>query len=242
MSNLGSMLGIYSALTVAYIGIKFKTLTNKNKQGKLAPTFKMWYTLTYALLVIGSSVLLNINTASKTCGNNFTSIVMVTILSWTTIFGVIIAMLQTSPGWKAPFANTLGYLVAKVMGAKKSIAALNPGGKADNAAELKKLCEEKNSSVVNVHTWDIENPDNPVQDVLNLFRDSGKNAESVAAWAKFSSLVLIKDLVGELVWYLLVGFLVISYQSSYISVSACPDKVDKLPIEIEVPDQENKKN
>ena len=58
MSNLGSMIGVYSALTAGYIGMKYKSLTKpKNK------TFSQTYTMIYLLAVIifvSGAIVLNI--------------------------------------------------------------------------------------------------------------------------------------------------------------------------------------
>ena len=43
---------------------------------------------------------------------------MVTLIPWVIIFGILNVLLLQFPGWKAPFSNTIGYLIANIAGAK----------------------------------------------------------------------------------------------------------------------------
>ena len=213
MSNLGSMIGIYSAITVGYIGIKYKT--------SIKEQFSKTYTMIFLLAVMIFSFVANMQTTFKLCGkNDYTTAFIITLIPWSLILGLIIMLLESFPGWKAPFSNTFGYLVAKAMGAGKLILQLTPGGK---SSELYQLCKKKVATAVNVHSWPKvkENP-------LKLKID-GENSK---IFKQFTHLVLLKDLIGEMVWYLLAGFLIISYQSSYITNNSCPAKVDKDGAEI----------
>ena len=215
MSNLGSMIGVFSALTAGYIGLKYRSLTKNN-------SFSESYTMIYLLGVIIFSFIANMQTTFKLCGkNDYTTAFIITIIPWTLILGLLLMLLKSFPGWKAPFSNTFGYLVAKVMGAGKVIMELNPG---TNDTELSKLFKKKVATVINVHSWPSvqENP-------LKLKKDGKQKI-----WTKFTHLVLLKDLIGEMIWYLLAGFLIISYQSSYITNNSCPAKLDKDGAEVTV--------
>ena len=214
MSNLGTMIGIYSILTIGYIAIKYV----KTKKDSFSETF----TMIYLMAVMVFSFVTNLQTTNKLCGNNdYTTAIMVTVIPWSIILGVLLVLLKSFPGWKSPFSNTFGYLVAKLMGVGKILLEITPGGK---SSEIYQLCKKKVSTVVNVHSWPSVK-DNPLKLDIN-------GSEKAKLWTQFTHIVLMKDLIGEMLWYLLAGFLIISYQSSYIVNNSCPAKVDSEGVEI----------
>ena len=223
MSNLGSMIGIYSVLTAGFIGLKY----NKTKKNSFSETFTMIYLMTIMIVSFAA----NLQTTYKLCGtNDYTTAIMITVIPWTIILGLIMVLLKSFPGWKSPFSNTFGYILAKALGVGKVLLKLSPEAK---GSKLYELVSKKTSTAVNVHSWPGVK-DNPLK--LKI------DGENRPVFEKFTHLVLLKDLMGEFIWYLLSGFLIISYQSSYIVNNSCPVKLDSEGEEIEPhPDAEKKK-
>ena len=216
MSNLGTMMGLYLGLTVGYIAIKYL----KSKSGNFGPVYQMIYLL--AVIVLSFTV--NLRLTYQLCGsNNYPTALMITIIPWILILGLVTMLLEAFPGWKAPFSNTIGYMIAKALGVGSVLMKMSPEGK---GSKLYNLLRKKPSTAVNVHTWP-EVKENPLK--LNT---TGENSK---AFEKFKQIVLIKDLVGEMMWYLLSGFLVISYQSSYITNNSCPASLDEGSTEVKPP-------
>jgi hypothetical protein len=50
----------------------------------------------------------------------------VTLIPWLMLFGVLHLFLMIFPGWMAPFANTFGYLVAKLMVNAPVVLGISP--------------------------------------------------------------------------------------------------------------------
>lgn len=207
MSNLGTMMGLYLGVTGGYIAIKYLT----SKSDSFGPVYQM----IYLLAVIVLSFFVNLNLTHQLCGfNNYTTALIITVVPWILILGLVTMLLDAFPGWKAPFSNTIGYMIAKALGVGKVLMKMSPEGK---GSKLFNLLRKKPATAVNVHTWP-EVKENPLK--LNT---TGENSK---AFEKFKQIVLIKDLIGELMWYLLSGFLVISYQSSYITNNSCPASIN----------------
>jgi len=216
MSNLGTMMGLYLGLTGGFFAIKYL----KSKSGNFGAVYQM----IYLLAVIVLSFTINLRLTYQLCGsNNYSTALLVTLVPWILILGLLTMLLQVFPGWKAPFSNTIGYIVAKALGVGKVLMKMSPEGK---GSKLYNLLRKKPSTAVNLHTWP-EVKENPLK-----FNTTGENSK---AFEKFKQIVLIKDLIGEMMWYLLSGFLVISYQSSYITNNSCPATIDEGSSEVKPP-------
>ena len=93
----------------------------------------------YILFVITGQYFINLNLSSAMCGSGqWKTALYITVIPWVMIFSVLHLFLFLFPGWLSPFANTFGFLVAKLMGLpdlmKKILVPLdkaNPGSAAD---------------------------------------------------------------------------------------------------------------
>ena len=112
------------------------------------------YTIIYYLGVVVSQYFINLTAISSRCGNtNYYLAFMVTIVPWVFIFGLLNIMLAQFPGWKAPFSNTFGYLIANAAGARDLLidhilkddftSRLTPGKKAVANTQVGKNVELK---------------------------------------------------------------------------------------------------
>ena len=81
------------------------------------------WALGYLILMIILMYYVNGNMMSSSCGGSADAGVVfrATFLPWILIFGVVMAVLIAAPGWKAPFSNTVGYLVVKMSGGEKAL-------------------------------------------------------------------------------------------------------------------------
>jgi len=71
--------------------------------------------------------MVNMNIMSSKCGSGNTDtgvLLKATLLPWVLIFAVVVAILLMAPGWKAPFSNTIGFLVVKMSGGKEAFRAI----------------------------------------------------------------------------------------------------------------------
>ena len=91
---------------------------------------KLTTTICYILFVITGQYFINLNLSSAMCGTGqWKTALYITVIPWIMIFSVLHLFLYLFPGWLAPFSNTFGYLVAKLMGLpdlmKKILVPLN---------------------------------------------------------------------------------------------------------------------
>lgn len=122
----------------------------------------------YVLFVVTGEYFINLNLTESMCGiRQWQSSFFITIFPWFLIFGVLHLFLTLFPGWKSPFSNTFGYLVAKLMGLsdfmKQILVEVNPDGseasralesvKTDNSLLINELYEES-SKVAQIEQTD----------------------------------------------------------------------------------------
>lgn len=84
----------------------------------------------YILFVITGQYFINLNLSAAMCGTGqWKTALYITVIPWIMIFSMLHLFLYLFPGWLAPFSNTFGYLVAKLMGLpelmKKILVPLN---------------------------------------------------------------------------------------------------------------------
>ena len=185
--------------------------------------------MVYIILVIFVMIYLNSEAIKEKCATEKADTYLVfltTVFPWLSIFGMLYAMLISMPGWKAPFSNTVGYLIAiYFMGGKqKLIDLIDTNNKSDNT-----LIEViSNNTTVLINEYGSENIGKLKQ--LNKIRgnsspfipyDGNGNDINKKKYNKVARLILIKDFISEFVWYILTGFLVISITTNYILEQNC---------------------
>jgi hypothetical protein len=89
----------------------------------------------YICFVIIGEYFINLTLTQQMCGvAQWKTTMFVTLIPWVLIFGVMHLFLILFPGWSAPFSNTFGYLVAKLMGLPDVMKEIlmNPDERAEN--------------------------------------------------------------------------------------------------------------
>jgi len=163
--------------------------------------------------------LANMSNAKERCGGTPQ---ILTALTYTAIpniliFGMLIMMLMFFPGWKAPFSNTLGYLIISSPIFKAKDVFNNILVKKSNN-KLLNMVYRNPSLMINEIT-----PEN--FDIFISKMGELKNPILVPNFReyipKLYNLVTMKDRLSEFMWYLLTGALVISNSNSYIQTFKC---------------------
>jgi len=127
--------------------------------------------------------------------------------------GTIYILLNKFPGWKAPFSNTIGYLVASVFGLKSTFNSMlktseNQGNDTinkiynDPSMLINELQPDAPTTIRHDSNFDLEFKRLAK---ANIFKDGWeKNTK------KMYNLVVIKDMISSMVWYFLTTALVIA--------------------------------
>lgn len=182
----------------------------------------------YIILVILVMVYLNSEAIKEKCATEKADTYLVfltTVFPWLSIFGMLYAMLVSMPGWKAPFSNTIGYLITiYFMGGKQKLLDLIKKDNNDNKRLIELI---NNNTTVLINEYGSENIGKlkELNKIKNVFIPYNTNNENDGLnkkkYNKVARLIMIKDFISEFTWYLLTGFLVISITTNYILEQNC---------------------
>lgn len=200
------------------------------------------YLAIYFLLVLVIQFIVNSSVISSMCGGNITENMgaagVFTFLPWTLMFGVIIVILTVYPGFKSAFSDVIGYFW--VSSSASSIltellvnqdvqtkidgdAALTPEKKQaiQSAADtIIKICG--NTSIL-INQMVPDNFQSYWQILTPLMKDKyqTEGPETASIRNKLFDLVVTRDNVGEFMWYLYTGLLLISIVQLKITTRGC---------------------
>ena len=284
----------FFSITSIYIGVRWFT-TDTFKVRNFSWVSKI-VSIVYILLVLISQYFINLKHTKTVCGGTEqrTKALLFTIVPNILMFGLVFGLLIILPGWKAPFANTIGYTVIKTMGVTdllrgmmktakelksgntegkpiegKQAPKLSSGqqggghrggqGKADqppaplppdppspSVVAAKKVAKEKAkemriemkeiikyvqddpSLIINEITpenWDQWMEKTALPKLFKKQYTVNKNHPDIA---RLYNLVSIRDLMGEFIWLILAGFLVITTQTNAIYSINCKGETSKM--------------
>jgi hypothetical protein len=200
------------------------------------------WTIVYILLIVVGNYFINLNLTTVICGTTqWTNTLLITIIPWVLIFGLIILLLILIPGWLAPFSNTIGYGLVKLMGLDELIdKILKPKSFIEAGKKQTSLVEERiisdNLQMIYSDRSLLINEISPLnfENFWNNMEKGGLLTKE-ATNTKFPTLrnglfnfVILKNIIAEYVWYLLCGGLVTSVAYNYIVNSTCQRSVAQM--------------
>ena len=204
-------------------------------------------TICYIITIVIGHYLINVDLVTKTCNSpNWRLAFIVTIVPWVMMFGTIILILTIYPGWKTPFSNTFGYGMTRFAGAKKITSDIFPPaneikGNDSNANSIKEsLAYIYSDQSILINEVTPENFDNFWKDTEPIRSEESKTGEDNKLKDKFMNLIKLKDIVGEYVWYMLTGSLVIAVGYNYIIASTCSPSVENIKKQAKKYEEERK--
>ena len=201
----------------------------------------------YFLMVVMSQFLINALFLINKCGGSSSTNVgvaaLMTFVPWTLIFGVMLAVLMMYPGLKTAFSDVIGYfaVAGKANDILTSILvdtsiddSINTSGDMNDLAKgtmkksaeaILKLCGNK-SVLINqmspenfLSMWDVMKP---------LMKDGGNIPDIQKQQADLLGLVVLKDNIGEGLWYLYTAVFLTSIISFNLATRGCRKTVDQL--------------
>ena len=153
----------------------------------------------------------------KKCGTpRFTLAFYYVVVPWLMIFGTLNAMLIQFPGWKAPFANTFGYLFLKISGIERLMRdILVEEDKATDAIKpsIKQIYRDQSLLVNEITPQNFDEFWGTNKDMFN------QNAEQFKE--KLRSKIILKDAVSEFIWFYLTGSLIMALSFNYLNSASC---------------------
>lgn len=194
-------LGCFITGLVLMVLLKYNM--NKNGDGPVYPFVDMAF-----IAVMGVSMyFINAEIMKSRCGSaSVSTVVTATVVPWVVMFGITIAVLYVLPGWKQPFSNTIGYVGSLVAGGHQKVIAL-----VDDKSDMFKYILESPALLINQFS------------LSNFSETIAKIAPSAdaAKVSEFRNIVLLKEVLAEMVWYLLVGFIIITTSYNIILNYKC---------------------
>lgn len=216
-SDITTCFGVFIVITFIYIILKiiFGTATDR------------FWVLGYLLITIIIQFQLNSMIAKDNCKDvdQLVTAFIATMLPWIGIFCTINVLLLIFPGWKSPFSNTLGYLIAYMSGVKSSFTKMlkTPDSIDESNIKDKALLKSINHIYNDVSTMINElNTENFEAAMIRLQPLLNSQATSDPSLKKeFFKYIVMKEAIGELVWLLLTGCMAINVAYIYIVNADC---------------------
>lgn len=202
----------------------------------------------YLLAVCLVQFILNTNYMNNKCGgtskDNIGIAALYTILPWAVIFGSMLAVLVIFPGFKSAFSDVIGYFAVSG-GAKDIFDAImntdlqkdideaknagNPTGDLEKAVKaLTKMVDNNQSILINKMT-----PDNFADfwaTMRPLMKSDITSTSSIENDYKLQmlNLVVLKDNIGEAIWYIYTALLISSIVYYNLANVGCKKSVDQI--------------
>jgi hypothetical protein len=199
----------------------------------------------YFVLVIISQIVLNVMSMYFKCGGDFadslTTAFSLTILPWTLIFGVVIIALMVFPGFKSAFSDVIGYFYISskanevlnqlLIDKNIRVETLNPADKdkMKDAADLVMKIYGNTSILINQMV-----PSNfkQIWDQMRILRkpeyQDDANPNTNLLKEQLFSLVVTRENVGEAMWYIYTGLLIVSLVKMNMETKGCSSSLDTM--------------
>lgn len=239
---------VFIIITIIYYTILKPKLTYENLKSAESNDEMSKYSsanntslIIYMILVLISQLVINIGYMINTCGGDIASNIgagfLITLIPWVFIFGLLVSMLIIFPGFKSAFSNVIGYFC--VSGSANDVLTqllINPD--IENTMKQGNLSEEdkkKYQSVADAiikicgNTSIIINqivPENFLESLATLSplmkpEYQQDNPDSIQLKQKLLNTVLIRDNIGEALWYVNTAILVTSVVQYNIAMRGC---------------------
>lgn len=254
MAELSSSVAIFFFLAVfgAYSYYKYK------KNGVLSGGITFLF---FLVLIIGE-YFINLAMSKDICGfDQEKTALIATVLPWFLVLGALKSALVVFPGWLIPFSNTFGFMFVSTVTDLKDVfnAILTPqfdlapasqkggGGGTEtlvNSADVPND-DVKNKRDIGRALEQIYTDQSIILNELNLdnldrFWDSFKESRLIRPSAKMEDLekirkfLMMKTIVGEFVWLVLCGLLVVSISYNYLLNMGCTFTPEQQKIRAQV--------
>ena len=160
---------------------------------------------------------------------------MYTLLPNFFIFGTLLLLLSVFPGWRAPFSNTIGYIVVDYF--MKVSNDFNDLLVSKGSKLIEKICSDK-SLIINEIT-----PTNYDSFFQKMSKDKllVSNYKSHPAYNHIWKCLAVKDSIADCIWYLLTGVLVITTTyNSLLDIKCAYSDSENTANEAEFAEQQQK--
>ena len=183
----------------------------------------------YILILIVGSYFINATISKSMCSQSIQwgYILIVTILPWTLIFIFLQFILRLFPGWVTPFSNTIGYIIIGFLGLQKVYDSIFKSENEDSTnPELTKAIANMNNNkmkFINQISSNLEEFNKFFEGIKSTLKDDYENHK-----LKLYQLLVIKQALGKIVWYILAGILISSISYNLIINMSCEKSLEEI--------------
>ena len=219
----GTSTGVFAVLTCFYIILKQKfgfVYNDPNSAKTRNILLGIYFLFSFAI-----QYYFNAQATKAICKQTQTGAAfMMTAVPNLLMFGLIIIIFNFFPGWKSPFSNTFGYAAAWLGGVRKVFMKMMETVKGGN--KLNQEVYDDPSLMINQIT-----PKNFKTFMEELTKNKIIGAGAEKYFSKLYTLVTLKDSISELIWYLMVGCLVVSVSFNALLELPCNKDTDVMMAE-----------
>lgn len=192
----------------------------------------------YFLLVMVVQFVVNTSIMSSKCGGNLSDNIgaagLLTFIPWILIFGVVMVMLISFPGFKSAFSDVIGYfyvsgqannvltelLLNKDIDISKIQSDQERKRLSDATDLVVKICGNTSILINQIVPENFDNYWNILKPLMKPdYQVEGPQTKNLRD--QLFELVVTRDNVGEIMWYIYTGILLISIVQLKISTRAC---------------------
>ena len=183
----------------------------------------------YILILIVGSYFINATISKSMCSQSIQwgYILIVTILPWTLIFIFLQFILRLFPGWVTPFSNTIGYIIIGFLGLQKVYDSIFKSENEDsNNPELTKAIANMKSNkmkFINQISSNFQEFETFFEGIKSTLKPDYQNHK-----LKLYQLLVIKQALGKIVWYILAGILISSISYNLIINMSCEKSLEEI--------------
>jgi hypothetical protein len=211
----------------------------------------------YLLLVVATQFGLNITYLIDKCKGNISKNIgaaaLFTFIPWVMIFGIMIAVIIVFPGFKMVFSDVIGYfvvsssandLLSRILIDTDVNAAIektqDPAKKSElmlAAEAIMKICGNKSILINQIY------PDNfnSIWDILKPLLKDQETYTNTTIKQELLDIVVLRDNVGEALWYIYTAILVSSIVYYNLATRGCVKDIKNIKANYDeyLKDQEN---
>ena len=243
MESTGASISLFTIITTLYIILK-QTIGYKY-QSKGGPKRRNILLGIYITAVVVCQYMFNMRLTQSICGQaQAKSAFIMTVIPNVFMFGLLIMIFTFLPGWKAPFSNTIGYIFARLGGARKLFMTMilkNQSAKSKTTRRIRSGTLPKHGDESHFkHPLIQEIYDNPslmlneitptnfVTFMDEMYRNRIIDKSASQYFSRLYKFVTLKDCVAEWIWYMLVGSFVIVTSYNALSQTPCKKNTSKM--------------
>lgn len=195
----------------------------------MAPSNNTTLFIIYVCLVLITQYMSNLSLAKQLCNTSQSvkTASFATFVPWILIFGLLNLCLTMFPGWLSPFSNTLGYMVAIIVGVDRFyMKILNDSGASapaspNDAREMWKVIKNMKSDPSFILN-SLNDDDEEIQKFWDKsIKEQIFKSTSSEDLEDFKGFIRLKDNIGYFVWYILTGLLITSISYNYMISVKC---------------------